>query len=165
MSLCVSAADERLTKVFADAYELGLPVLTSFLLKRGMNSDTARELAQAAWVKAWEHIPELRNIEFLRSWTTSIAINLMRDTLNRRNRWESIEKVSPLFHPSTAAAIDVEHILSVCTESERRLLTRHYLQGHSMREIARQEGCSELGARLRLLRARKSAQRWVRKRT
>src|SRR3954452_12509868 len=150
MSLCGSGRDrsENVSQAFADAYEIGLPRLTGFLFKRGLNSDTARELAQAAWVKAWEHIPELRNLESLRSWTTAIAINLMHDTLKRRNRWQSLEKVSPAFQPSLLATIATEQILTMCTESAMALLTRHYVDGHSIREIAREEGCSELATRL-----------------
>jgi len=149
MYLCASGRDHSqcVTQAFADAYEIGLPTLTRFLLKRGLNSDTARELAQAAWVKAWEHIPELRNLESLRWWTTAIAINLMHDAVKRRNRWQSLEKVSPAFQPSLLATIATEQILSMCTETERALLRRYYVDGQSMREIASEEGCSELATR------------------
>jgi DNA-directed RNA polymerase specialized sigma24 family protein len=81
----------------------------------------------------------------------------LRNVVTRRMRWETLEDVAAV-HPAVTARIESERILKRCNEKQRTLLTRYYLEGLTVRDIAEQDGCSELAIRLKLCRARKSAQ-------
>jgi len=117
--------------------------------------DTAEETAQAAWVKGWESIDQLRNESVVRTWINTIALHMYR----RAARHES--RKQPLLDQTPGAAldvakIDVANVLDACSSSERALLT-HQLQGMTTGEIAREVGASETAVRIRLMRARQAA--------
>jgi DNA-directed RNA polymerase specialized sigma24 family protein len=53
-------------------------------------------------------------------------------------------------------SIDLANILRACNSDERVLLQQQYLEERKISEIARQQGCSETAARIRILRARRA---------
>jgi RNA polymerase sigma factor (sigma-70 family) len=157
----VNAAMDALTPVtheeFAEAYRVGFPVTARLLMKKGLTSDLAVEISQTAWMKAWEHLAQLRNRDSLLPWVRCIALNHLRTFVNRSIKWETLENVAAV-HPAVTARVESERILERCNEKQRTLLTRYYLEGLTTGDIAKQDGCSELAIRLKLCRARKSAQ-------
>jgi RNA polymerase sigma factor (sigma-70 family) len=142
---------------FAEAYRIGFPMTARLLMKKGLTPDLAVEISQTAWMKAWEHLAQLRNRDSLLPWVRCIALNHLRTFVKRSIRWETLENVAA-FHPAVTARVESERILECCNEKQRTLLARYYLEGLSVRDIAEQDGCSELAIRLKLCRARKSAQ-------
>lgn len=135
-----------------------------FLLSRGVQRDNAIEVAQAAWVRGWERLSQLRDEELVTTWINTIALNLYRGALRGaplnlphleiRDRTVSID----------LAAIDMARILGFCRRQDRMLLEQ-CLSGASMAEIAHKNGVSETAIRIRLLRARRNARGRVERRT
>ena len=143
------------TEVYGKSYERGFRLTVRFLISRGVCTDSAEEAAQVAWAKGWEHLGQLRDDRMVVTWVNSIAWNVVR-SLARKLPFEELPEVAV---PPTVnlAAIDVDRALRCCKTAESLLLRQYYLEGHRIKDIARQEGRTPTAVRLRLLRARRSA--------
>jgi RNA polymerase sigma-70 factor (ECF subfamily) len=141
---------------YGKAYEQGYSHSVRFLVSRGLDYDTAQETSQEAWVKGWEKISQLRDREMLLPWIKSIALNIHR-TLTRRE--PVLQTLPELSSPpdQNLLRIDVRRILKSCKRTDRVLLDRFYLQGFSIKEIARRQGVNPVSVRTRLFRARHAA--------
>ena len=144
---------------YGQAYQAGFRLTVHFLISRGIVGDAAGEAAQAAWVRGWERIGQLRSSKMVVTWVNSIALNLYRSYL-RRPIFEDLRDVSVSFQ-TDCTSIDLQRILSLCNSEERRLLQQQYLEELKISEIANQQGCSETAARIRILRARRAVSRRV----
>ena len=139
---------------YGQAYQSGFQLTIRFLISQGIPGDAANEAAQAAWVRGWERIGQLRSSLMVVTWVNSIALNLHRTYL----RMPVFEALRDVVTPPRAdvASIDLHKILSVCNSEERVLLQKQYLDGLGISEIAHQHGCSVTAARIRILRARRA---------
>lgn len=113
--------------------------------------EDAEEIAQAAWVRGWECRDQLRDPGLLGYWINSIARNLFRARFRAPLQTE-IES-SSMAYTLDLDAIEVGRLLDQCPQSDRQLLERS-LEGYSAEEIARAEGITSTGIRVRLLRIR-----------
>jgi DNA-directed RNA polymerase specialized sigma24 family protein len=143
-------------EAYGQAYQRGFDRTIRLLLSRGARIDCAREAAQAAWVKGWERIGQLRNESVVTTWVNTIALNCYRGVM----RSESHQL--PLTERATAArvniaVIDLDRYLAQCRPSDRKLFD-DYLEGYPLEEIAVRHGISYTAARIRLLRARRAVQ-------
>lgn len=143
------------TERYGQAYQRGFDLTTRFLISRGVPVDMARDVAQAAWVKGWERLGQLRNESMVVTWVNTIAMNVHRSVLRREKAYQAL----PDFYGSAEinlAAIDLSRILKFCCPRDRALLELQ-MQGDTAEEIARTQGGTETAIRIRLLRARRAA--------
>ena len=143
-------------EAYGQAYQRGLDRTTGLLVSRGARSECAREVAQAAWAKGWEHINQLRNESAVTTWVNTIALNCYRSFLR-----SEIQQL-PMTDLSTRAdinlgAIDLRRFLEWSRPIDRQLFD-DYLQGYPIAEIARRQGITYTAVRIRLLRARRAVQ-------
>jgi RNA polymerase sigma factor (sigma-70 family) len=141
---------------YGKAYQRGFDLTVRFLISRGIQRDNAEEVAQAAWVKGWERLSQLRKESFVVMWVNTIALNVYRNWL-RKNRL-SLAAQDPC-HKTAAidlAAIDVARILRSCRPRDRHLLEQS-MTGVTPGELADEQGVTETVIRVRLLRARREA--------
>jgi len=143
-------------EAYSQAYEDGLSLTFRFLLSRGVARDTAEELSQAAWMRGWERLQQLRNDELVSTWVNTIALNLYRRVIRQERRMQVLQ--DPLYAKSTMnwAAIELTRILRFCRRPDRQLLEAQ-MRGSTAEEIAREQGVSQTAVRIRLLRARRAA--------
>jgi DNA-directed RNA polymerase specialized sigma24 family protein len=140
---------------YGQAYQKGFDLTIRFLISRGVPRDLARDVAQAAWVKGWERLSQLRNESMVITWVNAIAMNVHRSVLRSEKSFQSL----PEFYTRVElnlAAIDVKRILKYCAPRDRALLELQ-MQGDTAEEIARKQGVTETAIRIRLLRARRAA--------
>ncbi|QDU66929.1 RNA polymerase sigma factor [Engelhardtia mirabilis] len=110
--------------------------------------EEARELYQDAVVKAYENLGELREVERLRSWWLSIAMNLSRERLRRGGRrarlegdGELLDQVADGAEPTEAAlerreeAGRLRAALEQLPERQREVCDLRLAQGLSHAEI------------------------------
>jgi len=141
---------------YGNAYKRGYNLTVRFLVSRGLTYDGAQETAQAAWVKGWERLAQLRDSNMVLTWMNSIALNIHRSCVRREPFLQTLPEIST--PPKVnLAAIDVGRILQTCKKNDRLVLQRHYLEGYKVQEIARDHGWTETAVRIRLLRARRAA--------
>jgi DNA-directed RNA polymerase specialized sigma24 family protein len=138
---------------YAEAFEAGFPATRRFLVSRGAPIEEAEEIAQAAWVRGWEYRDQLRDPGLVGFWVNSIARNLFRAKFRARHL-VPIEGMDAPYLMSLDE-IEVKRLLERCSGRDRALLERS-LQGYSAEEIARQEGLTSTGIRVRMLRIRQA---------
>ncbi|HEU0120776.1 MAG TPA: sigma-70 family RNA polymerase sigma factor [Bryobacteraceae bacterium] len=136
---------------FANAYRLGFSRTVRFLQANGVQHELAEEIAQAAWSRGWECRSQLKNQAAIGVWVNSIAKNLLRVDFRRRKAVEELTEESATISASTDSTTLAE-LLSHCSEEDRQLLVRHYMEGWSSNELAPALGISPVSVRVRLLR-------------
>jgi len=137
---------------YSDAFLNGYSATRRFLLSRGAALDEAEEIAQAAWARGWEYRDQLRDPSMVSFWVNSIARNLFRARF-RTPATISLEGIEPSYTMALEEQIEVHRMLDLCPERDRALLAKS-LEGYSAEEIARDEGISSTGIRVRMLRIR-----------
>ena len=137
---------------YADAFQKGYSATRRFLLSRGAALDEAEEIAQAAWVRGWEYRQQLRDPSMVNFWVNSIARNLFRARF-RTPPVIPLEGIDPSYCMSLEEQIEVRRMLERCPPRDRALLEKS-LEGYSAEEIAKDEGISSTGIRVRMLRIR-----------
>src|SRR5258708_2473749 len=63
---------------YGQAYQTGFDRTIRFLISQGLSGDYARDIAQAAWVRGWERLNQLRNEPMVFTWVNTIALNFYR---------------------------------------------------------------------------------------
>lgn len=143
---------------YGRAYQRGYDLTVRLLISRGVRPDPAREVAQAAWVRGWERVAQLRDEKLVVNWVNSIALNLYRSVLRKPVFQELPElRAAPNLN---LAAVDLELIFKICRPADRVLLEQQML-GLTAEEIARKKGVTETAIRIRWMRARRSARRRI----
>jgi DNA-directed RNA polymerase specialized sigma24 family protein len=137
---------------YADAFQKGYSATRRFLLSRGAALDEAEEIAQAAWVRGWEYREQLRDPSMVNFWVNSIARNLFRARF-RTPPVIPLEGIDPSYSMGLEEHLEVRRMLDRCPARDRQLLEKS-LEGYSAEEIARDEGISSTGIRVRMLRIR-----------
>lgn len=139
------------SEAFAAAYKKGFILTVRFLISRGLDFDTAQEMAQATWVKAWEKIDQLQEEEMIQTWVISIAINVHL-TQFRSERRHPLEEIiqHPWFCPNFEIKTEVEELV---TPSERAILRARYIEEHSIKEVALATGTTISAIKSRTLRS------------
>jgi RNA polymerase sigma-70 factor (ECF subfamily) len=114
------------------------------------NPDSALDVLQDVWIKAFRGIRKLKDPGSLRSWLYSITHGIAVDRIRRNISREKAEEVQledfqeaeePSFAEEDAAA--VHQALSEIGLKHREVLVLHFLEDLSMAEIAKVVGCSE----------------------
>jgi RNA polymerase sigma factor (sigma-70 family) len=151
MAIATAMAMQR--NDYAEAFESGYGATRRFLLSRGAPIEDAEEIAQAAWVRGWEYLDQLRDPGLVGFWVNSIARNLFRARF-RAPVATPIDDVNPAY-TLDLDEIELHRLLDSCPQRDRALLEQS-LQGYSAEEIAREAGITSTGIRVRLLRIRQS---------
>lgn len=139
---------------YATAYQTGFKRTVRFLVSKGLLADLAEEMSQAAWVRGWERVGQLRSEACVGVWINQIALNLYRRSTQSTRRLRQLEDIpGPAGH--NVAAIDLYKLMKRCCPSHQDLLHRH-LQGQTTTEMAREMGASEGALRIRLMKARRA---------
>jgi len=147
---------------YGQAYQMGFESTIRLLQSRGARSDSAREVAQAAWTRGWERLSQLRNDRLVRIWVNTIALNVYRSLLRREPVFHQLPELSTK-GDANFATIDVARILKICRPCDRVLLEQH-MRGFTTEEIALKQGATETAIRIRLFRARRAARTMLERR-
>ena len=137
---------------FGKLYDEGFALTCRFLVSRGVPCRSAEDIAQSAWLRAWERLPQLRDSSLTLAWVNSIARNIHLQDLRRETVKQQIDfdLRAPAFDHS---AIIVRQALRLCPESDRVLLQQYYMQDVEVDNMAKEHGLSTVGVRIRVLRA------------
>jgi RNA polymerase sigma factor (sigma-70 family) len=132
-----------------------------YLRSLGAKVDRAEEIGQAAWVRGWECIAQLRDESCVVEWVNSIARNGLRSRV-RRDREVGFDQlpIEPFASPTTStAAIDMHRALQACRPLQRHLIEATYWDGYSGPELAHRMGKSDGAIHGALSRARRDIKR------
>jgi RNA polymerase sigma factor (sigma-70 family) len=150
---CLQSSQVMKRTEYAKAFETGFPATRRFLLSRGAAVEEAEEIAQAAWARGWEFRDQLRDPGLVGFWVNSIARNLFRARFRAKVMAPMDGVEAP--YQMNLEEIELHRLLERCSGRDRQLLEQS-LEGYSAEEIARVEGITSTGIRVRLLRIRQS---------
>src|ERR1035441_1777418 len=114
------------------------------------NTDSALDVLQEVWIRAFRGIRKLKDPGSLRPWLYSITHGIAVDRIRKNYSREQAERVQfedfqeaeePSFAEEDAAAI--HQALSEIGLKHREVLVLHFLEDLSVAEIAKVVGCSE----------------------
>ena len=138
---------------FGAAFEKHFQRTVRFLLSQGAAIDTAEEVAQGAWARAWEHRDQLNHGHLLCPWVHSIAKNLLKNRARSDRRWEPLP--DEVFCRDDGGTLHLQQLLGLCGDAGSAALVRaYYVNGYTAEELARDAGLSASAIRVRLFRIR-----------
>ena len=111
------------------------------------------DAAQEAILRAWEKRDALREPKYFETWFIRILINACHD-IQRRNARAVVMDAPPEPAPREDHR-DLYLALTALDEKQRLCVLLHYIEGYSVREVAKMLGIGESAAKLRLMRGRR----------
>jgi RNA polymerase sigma-70 factor, ECF subfamily len=132
------------------------------------------DLAQAAFVTAYENLSQYNADARFSTWLCQIALNKCRDWLRARERRRAnidedtdVDRVDvgdpsdgPEFQAeSKERDAQLQRALARLRASEREVIVLKYIEGHDYETVAQMLGCSVDAAKVRSLRARDALKR------
>jgi RNA polymerase sigma-70 factor (ECF subfamily) len=116
--------------------------------------DAARDLAQEAFVRAYQHLGQLSEPASFPRWLRRIAERVCLDWRRSRRPEEPLERAgerrTPGHEEQTALRLTVQQGLATLPEAQRLAVTLFHIDGYGYREIAEFLGTSETTVKARL---------------
>jgi len=140
---------------YGQAYQQGFKRTVRLLRSRGASVDGAEDMAQAAWVRGWQKLEQLRDEGMILNWINTIAINYHRREIRVQGRYLPLLDVCG-GAGLDSACLDAARILMLCRPRDRMLFEQQ-LDGLTTVEIAKKQGVTPTAIRIRILRARRAA--------
>ena len=128
---------------FGQLYDRFLPEIVRYLTYRVGNPDTAEDLAQQVFLKAWQAIPryEDRGVPF-KAWLYRMAHNQMVDHHRTRRPTTDLEGIDIAEEPEAEQRVLVQEVqthlraaLERLSEDHRQVLVLRFLLEKSAREV------------------------------
>ena len=141
-------------EAFGQAYYAGFRKTVGLLRSRGASSDGAEDVAQAAWLRGWQKREQLRDDRLVVTWVNTIALNFHRRKIKSEARFEALSDFCGQ-NGIDLAPLQATQILKFCRPLDRKLFEQQ-LAGVTTKEIAQQQGVSEMSIRIRFTRARRA---------
>ncbi len=152
------------TSAFAHLVRLHKDKVYGLAVRIVRSPQDAEELAQDVFVKAFENLHKFKGDSQLSTWLFKITYNTALSFV-RKKRPATVELNEQVaLHdaegPKDAASKEMllnklEQALAQLSEEDRAVVVLHYLNHHSVAEVAAITGFSESNAKVRLHRARK----------
>ncbi len=146
------AADEQF-EVFFRRYE---PELTGYLWRMTGDAETARDLCQEAFTRAWQHFARVANYAQPRQWLYRVATNLALN-LRRRPPAATLDDHDPAMSDPTGHVVEREQVRQILADlppKARAILILREVQQFSYAEIAALVGMSPDAVKMAVSRAR-----------
>ena len=148
------------TKKFSVLYEKYFPFIREYFMQRlSRDSETAEDLAQETFSRAFKHLPDFRitNASYY-TYLLRIAHNLLVNYYRKHSYLTlSPEEADLERAPDTFQTADssITHLLRGLSETEETIMRLKYHDGLKIKEIAEKIGKSENAVKLILSRTRK----------
>jgi RNA polymerase sigma-70 factor (ECF subfamily) len=143
-----------------ELFERTSPRIYRLLLRMTGSEDSAFDLAQATYLRAFQRIYQFDERASVSTWLHRIAVNEALQFFRKSRRSRAELRVVPEHVPDESATsqtdirIDVRQALSELKPADRAILLLRYQEGLDYGEIARAMNCREGTVASRLNRAR-----------
>ena len=121
------------------------------------NTSDAEDITQEAFFKLYTYKGSFENDEHVKAWLLRCAINLSKDLL--RSFWyrctDPLESIGEKVHYDTSEGGGLPEIMNKLNPKTRLVLSLHYYEGYSAKEIAQIMHTTESAVLHRLSRGRK----------
>ena len=138
----------------------GEPLFRTAFAILGREAD-ARDAVQETLVRAWQHLPELRQTDRFDAWLGRSLVNRCRDALRQRGRVREITLATddPLtsdLRSADSSGSELRSAFARLDADQRAILVLHHLHGYGVAEIAAWMGIPTGTVKWRLSRARRA---------
>jgi RNA polymerase sigma-70 factor (ECF subfamily) len=152
---------------FEGVYRMHSAQVLGVCMRMAGDRREAEELAQDAWVRAWERLGSFRGDATFGTWMHRLTVNLLLDRRRSDARWKkrlvSMEDEGPVERHAAVTApagarLDLERALRTLPDGARTVFLLHEVDGYKHREIAERLGVAVGTVKAQLHRARKLLQ-------
>lgn len=136
----VVVSDDR--AAFAELVRRHQGIIRGFL-RRLCRGDHARadDLAQEVFLKAYQHMSDVRNADELRSWLAKIAYRTFLNGRRKQTEAPTDDAFDAPHVENVSSRLDVERAMRHLPERERAVLTLTFMFGATNEEVARTLDC------------------------
>lgn len=124
------------------------------------NEEDIADVMQDTVLSAYEHICDLKNAAYFKTWITRILINHCKNLLKKQNQYETVEWLA-----DTEAAPEDDRefyeLLKELPEDYRIIFVLYYGEGFRVKEIAEILELNENTVKSKLIRGRKKLEQAV----
>ena len=162
-STTVDRAREGDAEAFEELYRENAGRVYAICLRMTGNASEAEDLAQEAFVRAWQKLGSFRGDSSFSTWLHRLTVNLVlsdRRSQSRRAKYVTIpddltrfEKKTP--GPAPHVSLDLEQAIATLPEGARKVFVLHDVEGYRHTEIAEMMGIATGTTKAQLHRARK----------
>ncbi|HSW90103.1 MAG TPA: RNA polymerase sigma factor [Patescibacteria group bacterium] len=152
-------------KAVEEWYRGSYPKLLSFFVKKTSNEHDAQELAHDTYLSCLSSLPLFRGQSGLFSWMLSIARHELADYWRKRYAKRMIkalplgeEILKQISNPPAGEAGQVQNLLTQMPNDIAELLQLKYIDGYSVKDLAKKFGLSVVAMQSKLYRARMTFQ-------
>jgi len=150
-------------EAFEELYRVNVGRVYALCLRMAGDPALAEELAQEAFVRAWQKLSSFRGASAFSTWLHRVTVNVVlghrRSATRREARVRSVGDDFPRDvagrQPGMAESIDLERAISSLPDGARMVFILHDVEGFRHREISRSMGIAVGTSKAQLHRARK----------
>ena len=154
---------EKAFSEIVEAHTDAALTLARYILR---SREDAEDAVQETFIKVYRHYHQYDATRSLKNWILAIAVNTCRDLMRKRKgtgRTDPLES-ERVADPSagreqTEAALLVREVLGRLSADHRTALLLFYMEGNSVKEMAKILKVPQVVVKVRLYRARKAAQK------
>ncbi len=150
-------------EAFEELYRVNVGRVYALCLRMAGDPTVAEELAQEAFVRAWQKLGSFRGASAFSTWLHRVTVNVVlghrRSTARREARVRAVGDDLP--HDvagrgaGTAESIDLERAISSLPDGARTVFVLHDVEGFRHQEVSRLMGIAVGTSKAQLHRARK----------
>ena len=150
-------------EAFEELYRVNVGRVYALCLRMAGDPTLAEELAQEAFVRAWQKLGSFRGASAFSTWLHRVTVNVVlghrRSTARRETRVSAVGDNLPrdvaVREARTAESIDLERAISSLPDGARTVFILHDVEGFRHREVSRLMGIAVGTSKAQLHRARK----------
>jgi len=150
-------------EAFEELYRQNIGRVYLLCLRMCGDPGCAEELAQEAFVRAWQKLGSFRGASAFSTWLHRVTVNVVlgdrRSTFRRESRVKTVGDDLPVdvtaSTPSPGQAVDLERSIAALPEGARTVFVLHDVEGYRHKEIAKLTGLAVGTSKAQLHRARK----------
>jgi RNA polymerase sigma-70 factor, ECF subfamily len=136
-------------------------------LRMAGDAAQAEELAQEAWVRAWERLESFRGESRFSTWLHRLTVNVVLDHRRREGRLNkhfealpdgALDDAVPAHEAPPGLRMDLDRAVATLPEGARTVFLLYDVEGFKQHEIAERLGVAEGTVKAQLHRARRLLQ-------
>jgi RNA polymerase sigma factor (sigma-70 family) len=165
----IDAARNGDRRAFESLYRMHVGRVYALCLRLTAHVETAEELTQEAFVRAWQRLGSFRGDSAFGTWLHRLTVNVVFDEQRSRRPWfrrltsiDDADEVAALEHPgSSADRHDLESAIRRLPRGARTVFVLHDVEGWQHDEIASRGGIAVGTSKAHLHRARQLLKEWL----
>jgi RNA polymerase sigma-70 factor (ECF subfamily) len=150
-------------EAFEELYRANVGRVYALCLRMAGDPTLAEELAQEAFVRAWQKLGSFRGASAFSTWLHRVTVNVVlghrRSTIRREARVRPLGDDFPRDvagrETGTAESIDLERAISALPDGARKVFVLHDVEGFRHHEVSKLMGIAVGTSKAQLHRARK----------